>query len=150
MIEKYLLKFCSTEVKIMLTRMKERPEDFKHGRTWRRLVEGVDRNNYPYTWAERMAIRAQWKRLEKDSARQQLLARIMHETIDPTPEESIEDGMSSYLQNLRNMQKQQSQHIRAHISALQGQNSLKSVSTYSAGVTDPRLLYGNPAQGRPL
>lgn len=152
MIEKYLLKFCSTEIKIMLTRMKERPEDFKHGRTWRRLVEGVDKTNYPYTWAERMAIRVQWKRLEKDSARQQLLARILHETIDPTPEESIEDGMSSYLQN-RHMQKQQlqhAQHLRTHVAAMQGQNSLTNVSTYSAGITDPRLIYGNPMQGRPL
>ena len=131
----------------MLTRMKERPEDFKHGRTWRRLVEGIDKSNYPYTWAERMAIRAQWKRLEKDNARQQLLARIMHETIDPTPEESIEDGMGSYLQN---MQKQHSQHLRAHMTALQGQNSRTNLSTYSAGITDPRSLYGNPMQGRPL
>ena len=152
MIAKYLLKFCSTEVKIMITRMKERPEDFKHGSTWRRLVEGVDKNNYPYTWAERMAIRVQWKRLEKDSARQQLLARILHETIDPTPEESIEDGMSLYLQN-RHMQKQQlqhAQHLQAHVTAAQGQVAVSNFMPYPSGFSDPRQLYGNPIQGRPL
>ena len=149
MIAKYLLKFCSTEVKIMITRMKERPEDFKHGRTWRRLVEGVDKNNYPYTWAERMAIRVQWKRLEKDTARQELLARILHETVDPTPEESIEDGISSYLQN-RHMQKAHAAHLQAHVTAAQGQAAVSNFMPYPSGFSDPRQLYGSPMQGRPL
>jgi len=153
MIAKYLLKFCSTEVKIMITRMKERPEDFKHGRTWRRLVEGVDKNNYPYTWAERMAIRVQWKRLEKDTARQELLARILHETVDPTPEESIEDGMSSYVNKVNYMQRAQNAraaHLQAHVTTAQGQVAVSNFMPYPSGFSDPRQLYGSPMQGRPL
>jgi hypothetical protein len=153
MIAKYLLKFCSTEVKIMITRMKERPEDFKHGSTWRRLVEGVDKNNYPYTWAERIVIHTQWQQLEKDTARRQLLARILHETVDPTPEESIEDGMSSYVNKVNYMQRAQNAHaahLQAHVAAMQGQSSLTNISNYPSGFSDPRQLYNNAIQGRPL
>ena len=149
MIAKYLLKFCSTEVKIMITRMKERPEDFKHGSTWRRLVEAVDKRSYSYTWAERIAIRTQWQQLEKDSARRELLARIMYETINPTSEESIEDGISSYLQN-RHMQKARAAHLQAHVTAAQGQVAVSNFMPYPSGFSDPRQLYGSPMQGRPL
>ena len=153
MIAKYLLKFCSTEVKIMITRMKERPEDFKHGSTWRRLVEAVDKRSYSYTWAERIAIRTQWQQLEKDSARRELLARIMYETINPTSEESIEDGMSSYVNKVNYMQRAQNAraaHLQAHVTTAQGQVAVSNFMPYPSGFSDPHQLYGSPMQGRPL
>ena len=42
LIEKFMLKRCSTEVQVMLTRMKERPEDFDYGTGWRKLVDIAD------------------------------------------------------------------------------------------------------------
>ena len=105
-MEKLLFKRCSTEVQLMLTRMKERPEDFNYGTTWRSLAESASEYQFPYTWVERVAIRKQWKKTLQQRKRSELLGRIMNETINPTSKESLEDGMSSYKHQQRYMQAQ--------------------------------------------
>ena len=102
MIEKLLIKRCSTEVQLMLTRMKERPEDFDYGTGWKKLVEIADNQNSPYTNVERKLIRKYWKECQVNRDRKKLLAQIMQQTINPTTREDIEDGVISraYQRNL--------------------------------------------------
>ena len=92
LIEKFMLKRCSTEVQVMLTRMRERPEDFYYGSGWRKLVEIAESNSAPYTKIERKMIRAHWKECKLQQDRTALLAQIMQQTINPTSRESVEDG----------------------------------------------------------
>jgi hypothetical protein len=129
LIEKFMLKRCSTEVQVMLTRMKERPEDFDYGTGWKKLVEISDNERSPYTKVERKLIRAYWKECQLQRDRKKLLAQIMQQTINPTTREDIEDGVISkaYSQNLaRSMMNSQQ--------ALQG--------GILSGYNDPRALYG--------
>lgn len=102
LIDKFLIKRCSTEVQVMLTRMKERPEDFDYGSAWKKLVEIADNTSNPYTKVERKMIRAYWKECQMQRDRKKLLAQIMQQTINPTTREDIEDGVISkaYSQNL--------------------------------------------------
>ena len=102
LIEKFMLKRCSTEVQVMLTRMKERPEDFDYGTGWKKLVEISDNERSPYTKVERKMIRKYWKECQLQRDRKKLLAQIMQQTINPTTREDIEDGVISkaYSQNL--------------------------------------------------
>ena len=128
LIEKFMLKRCSTEVQVMLTRMKERPEDFDYGTGWRKLVEGAEGTSYPYTNIERKLIRKYWKECQHTRNRNELLNRIMSETINPTTRESIEDTLFNkrYAQALAaSMQNSQQ--------ALQG-----GIHTYNG----PRGMYG--------
>ena len=134
-----MLKRCSTEVQLMLTRMKERPEDFDYGTGWKKLVEVADDTRNPYTNIERKLIRKYWKECQLQRDRKKLLAQIMQQTINPTTREDIEDGVISkaYSQNLaRSMMNSQQ--------ALQG----GVLSTYNG----PHGMYGqygqNNAQGR--
>ena len=92
LIEKFMVKRCSTEVQLMLTRMQERPEDFGYHSAWKRLVEIAESNSSPYTKIERKMIRAHWKDCQAQRDRKVLLAQIMQQTINPTSREAIEDG----------------------------------------------------------
>jgi len=92
LIEKFMLKRCSTEVQLMLTRMRERPEDFSYHTGWKKLVEIAETNSSPYTNIERKMIRAYWKECQLQRDRKALLAQIMRQTINPTSRESVEDG----------------------------------------------------------
>ena len=129
LIEKFMLKRCSTEVQVMLTRMKERPEDFDYGTGWKKLVEIADNTNNPYTNIERKMIRKYWRECQVQRDRKKLLAQIMQQTINPTTREDIEDGVISaaYKRSL-------AQSMQATKQALQG-----GVLT---GFNDPRALYG--------
>jgi len=140
LIEKFMLKRCSTEVQVMLTRMKERPEDFDYGSAWKKLVEIADDTRSPYTKIERKLILKYWKECQLQRDRKKLLAQIMQQTINPTTREDIEDGAISkaYYQNL-------AKSMQATKEAVQ--------SGVLSGYNDPRTLYGqygqnNAAQGR--
>jgi len=134
MIEKFLIKRCSTEVQLMITRMKERPEDFDHGTAWRRLAESAEERQFPYTMIERKMIRAQWKKTLQQRKRTELLGRIMNETINPTPtrQDSLEDGLDAY----KYQQQLFSQHLQQHYAKIQT-GATGSMVAY----TDPRGLY---------
>ena len=129
LIEKFMLKRCSTEVQVMLTRMKERPEDFDYGTGWKKLVEVADNERSPYTTVERKLIRKYWKECQMQRDRKKLLAQIMQQTINPTTREDIEDGVISkaYSQNLAR-------------SMMNSQQALQS--GILSGYNDPRALYG--------
>jgi hypothetical protein len=138
-IDKFLIKRCSTEVQVMLTRMKERPEDFDYGSAWKKLVEIADNTNNPYTNVERKMIRKYWKECQVQRDRKKLLAQIMQQTINPTTREDIEDGVISQTYSSR-----LAQSMMNTKQALTGQ--------ILSGFNDPRALYGqygqNNAQGR--
>ena len=137
LIEKFMLKRCSTEVQLMLTRMKERPEDFDYGTGWKKLVEVADNERSPYTNIERKMIRKYWKECQVQRDRKKLLAQIMQQTINPTTREDIEDGVIS---------KRYSQALAASMQATK-QTLRGGVPT--TGYTDPRAMYGSDsgAQG---
>jgi hypothetical protein len=128
LIEKFMLKRCSTEVQVMLTRMKERPEDFDYGSAWKKLVEIADNTNNPYTNIERKLIRKYWKECQLQRDRKKLLAQIMQQTINPTTREDIEDGVISkaYAQNLAQSMMNSQQQLRGAI---------------VGGFNDPRYVY---------
>ena len=141
LIEKFMLKRCSTEVQVMLTRMKERPEDFDYGTGWKKLVEVADNERSPYTKVERKLIRKYWKECQLQRDRKKLLAQIMQQTINPTTREDIEDGVISkaYSQNLARSMMNTKQVLQGGIA--------------STTWTDAHALYGqygqnNAAQGR--
>jgi hypothetical protein len=52
MIEKYLIRFCAQEVRTMITRLHERPDDFDYGTRWRDLAE----TRSGFTWVERKVL----------------------------------------------------------------------------------------------
>lgn len=130
-IEKFLIKRCSTEVQIMLQRMKERPDDFDYGTGWRKLIEIADDSSSPYTSAERRMIRKYWKECKDTRNRNELLRRIMSETINPTTRESIEDSVDSY------------RYTQALVASMQGTNKhIMNGGIYHTGTTDPRAIFG--------
>jgi hypothetical protein len=138
LIDKFLIKRCSTEVQVMLTRMKERPEDFDYGSAWKKLVEIADNQNSPYTNVERKLIRKYWKECQVNRDRKKLLAQIMQQTINPTTREDIEDEVISkrYYQALAASMQATKQTLQSNI---------------ITGHTDPRAMYTThvyPTQGR--
>lgn len=133
-IEKFMLKRCSTEVQVMLTRMKERPEDFDYGTGWRKLVEIADDSSSPYTSIERRMIRKYWKECKDVRTRNELLSRIMSETINPTTRETLEDTLFNR------------RYTQALVASMQGTNKhIMNGGIYHTGTTDPRALYGSDA-----
>jgi hypothetical protein len=139
LIEKFMLKRCSTEVQVMLTRMRERPEDFSYHSGWKRLVEIAETNSSPYTKIERKMIRAYWRECQLQRDRKTLLAQIMQQTINPTSRESVENGaiiMSSAQAKLY------AQQAQMYNQAQQANTSLYSLATQAQGYVDPRSIYG--------
>jgi hypothetical protein len=133
-IEKFYIKQCATEVQIMLERMKQRPEDFDYGTGWRKLVELADSASSPYTPIERKMIRKYWKECQNTRNRNELLSRIMSETINPTTREYMEDAMSGqYTRSLAQSMQNTKQQLASGI-----------LTSY----TDARAIYGNPLQNR--
>ena len=138
LIEKFMLKRCSTEVQVMLTRMKERPEDFDYGTGWKKLVDMADDERSPYTKVERKLIRKYWKECQLQRDRKKLLAQIMQQTINPTTREDIEDGL---------INKRYSQALAASMQATK--EAVRS--GVLSGYNDPHGMYTThvyPTQGR--
>jgi hypothetical protein len=133
LIEKFMLKRCSTEVQVMLTRMRERPEDFSYHSGWKKLVEIAETSNSPYTKIERKMIRAHWRECQLQRDRKALLAQIMQQTINPTSREDVENGAII-------MSKAQAMYNQAL--GQQAQQSLYSQATQAQGYVDPRSIYG--------
>jgi hypothetical protein len=85
MIEKFLIRFCAPEVRTMITRMHERPEDFGYGNRWRDLAE----MRKGFTWVERKVLDKEWAKFKKNEKRREVLSLITREVIDPTPTEGL-------------------------------------------------------------
>jgi hypothetical protein len=136
LIEKFMLKRCSTEVQVMLTRMRERPEDFSYHSGWKRLVEIAEASSSPYTKIERKMIRAYWRECQLQRDRKTLLAQIMQQTINPTSRETVEDGAIIMSAAQAKLYAQQAQQANTSLS------SLYSQATQAQGYVDPRSIYG--------
>ena len=134
LLEKFLIKRCSTEVQIMLVRMKTRPEDFSYGTGWRKLVEIADDSSSPYTNTERKLIRKYWKECKNVRNRNELLSRIMSETINPTPRESLEDTLFN------------KRYTQALAASMQATKQAVTSGVISGSYLDARAVYGNPLQ----
>jgi hypothetical protein len=137
MIDKFLFKRCSTEVQLLLTRMKERPEDFNYGSGWRKLIETAEMSDNAYTKTERFMVLKYWDQCQADRKRNELLSTIMSETINPTKMDA--PVKTQHMQNLMNM------HQR--IAASQYNAAQNLASNYASGYTDSRAMYGSALQG---
>jgi hypothetical protein len=136
MIDKFLFKRCSTEVQLLLTRMKERPEDFNYGSGWRKLIETAEMSDNAYTKTERFMVLKYWGQCQADRKRNELLSTIMSETINPT--KADEPVKTKLLQSLMNTH---SAHVAQHVAAM------NRASNYASGYTDSRAMYGSALQG---
>jgi hypothetical protein len=85
MLEKFLIRFCAPEVRTMITRMHERPDDFIYGSRWRDLVKSKE----GFTWVERKVVAKEWAKFQKNEKRREVLSLITKEVIDPTPTEGL-------------------------------------------------------------
>lgn len=83
MITKLLRKFCSAEVKLMLTHLEEHPEDFDgdiYPCTWYNLLGDVSRQG---TFIEQVVTRNMKQKVFKKLRRDKYLQAIVKQTIDP-------------------------------------------------------------------
>jgi hypothetical protein len=135
MIDKFLFKRCSTEVQLLLTRMKERPEDFNYGSGWRKLIETAEMSDNAYTKTERFMVLKYWNQCQADRKRNELLSTIMSETINPTKaDEPVKTKLLQSLMNTHNA------HLAQHA-------AMNRASNYASGYNDPRAMYGSALQG---
>jgi hypothetical protein len=136
MIEKFLIRFCAQEVRIMITRLHERPDDFTYGTRWRDLAE----TRKGFTWAERMVLDKEWNKFKKNQKRRELLGLITNEVLNPTPKDRW--GLSSH----SNFQALQGQYTASMSTAqmnaaMQRQYALQAQSQQMHGYVDPRAIY---------
>jgi hypothetical protein len=89
MIEKFLIRFCASEVRVMIARMHERPEDFGYGSRWRDLAKARE----GFTWAEQVVLNKEWVKFKKTQKRRELLSLITNEVVNPTSKDKW--GLSS-------------------------------------------------------
>jgi hypothetical protein len=116
MIEKFLIRFCASEVRVMITRLHERPEDFGYGSRWRDLAE----SRQGFTWVERKVLDKEWGKFKKNQKRRELLSLITNEVINPTPKDKwgVAAVTTQNQQALLDMQiKQQLAQYRQDVSA---------------------------------
>jgi hypothetical protein len=131
MIEKFLIRFCAQEVRVMVARLNERPDDFGYGSRWRDLVETKD----GFTWVERKVLAKEWAKFKKNQKRRELLGHITKEVLDPTPKDRW--GFAAQTQGLTaQAYQQQINTIQAQYAAAQ-----KYAQQAMAGYVDPRSLY---------
>lgn len=131
MIEKYLIRFCAQEVRTMITRLHERPDDFDYGTRWRDLAE----MRQGFTWAERKVLDKEWAKFKKNQKRRELLGLITNEVLNPTPK----DRWGFAAQTPGPIQQA---YLTAQINAMQAQYAAQQARGQAmAGYVDPRSLY---------
>jgi hypothetical protein len=131
MIEKFLIRFCASEVRVMVARMHERPDDFTYGSRWRDLVKAKE----GFTWVERKVLAKEWAKFQKNEKRREVLSLITNEVVNPTPKDRW--GLSSPGNfNHSTFYQQQLQH---HQLDMQIQQLAAEYRQY----VDPRALYVN-------
>jgi hypothetical protein len=135
MIEKFLIRFCAQEVRTMITRLNERPDDFAYGSRWRDLAE----MRQGFTWAEQIVLNKEWAKFKKNEKRRELLGRITNEVLNPTAKDrwgfaTQTPGLTA--QALQNHYMQQMNAVQ-QMNAMQNQYAQQAMSGYQ----DPRSLY---------
>ena len=133
MIEKFLIRFCASEVRIMITRLNERPDDFTYGTRWRDIAMSKD----GFTWVERKVLAKEWAKFKKNQKRRELLGLITKEVLDPTPKDQW--GLGSH----SNFQALQGQYTASMSTAQMNayMNAAHNRAQQMSGYNDPRALY---------
>jgi len=133
MIEKFLIRFCAQEVRIMVARLNERPDDFGYGSRWRDLVEARD----GFTWVERKVLAKEWAKFKKNKKRRELLGHITQEVLDPTPKDQDRWGFAAQTQSPI-----QQAYLTAQLNTIQAQYAARQARDQTMpGYVDPRSLY---------
>ena len=132
MIEKFLIRFCASEVRIMITRLHERPDDFSYGTRWRDLAEA----RKGFTWAERKVLDIEWAKFKKNQKRREVLNLITQEVLNPTPKDQW--GLASH----SNFQALQGQYTASMSTAQMNAylNAAQIRAQQMSGYTDPHQL----------
>ena len=131
MIEKFLIRFCASEVRVMVARMHERPEDFWYGSRWRDLAKAKE----GFTWVERKVLAKEWAKFQKNEKRREVLNLITNEVVNPTPKDRW--GLSSP-GNFNHTASYQHQLQQAQLDMQIQQRLADQYRQY----VDPRALYG--------
>lgn len=135
MIEKFLIRFCAQEVRIMVARLNERPDDFGYGSRWRDLVEARD----GFTWVERKVLAKEWAKSKKNKKRRELLGLITKEVLDPSPKDQDRWGFAAQTPGPI-----QQAYLTAQLNTMQAQYAAAQnqyAQQAMAGYVDPRSLY---------
>jgi hypothetical protein len=136
MIEKYLIRFCAQEVRIMITRLHERPDDFDYGTRWRDLAE----TRSGFTWVERKVLDKEWAKFKKNQKRRELLGLITNEVLNPTPRDRW--GALSHSNFAQALQNHSTAAVaRAYTNAAQVNATQNQYAQQMTGYVDPRALY---------
>ena len=126
MIEKFLIRFCASEVRTMITRLHERPDDFNYGSRWRDLAE----MRQGFTRVERKVLDIEWAKFKKNQKRREALNLITNEVLNPTPKER---GLWGY------SQASQQTH---HLDTLRYQMQMANMQNqYASQYNDPQSIY---------
>lgn len=89
MIDKHLRRFCAQEIQIMIAKMEEDYGEFtKYHSAWGRLLEA---QTY-MTKLERFCVRKAKHRAARGYERQQYLAAILKQQLNPMTREELEDN----------------------------------------------------------
>lgn len=131
MIEKFLIRFCAPEVVVMITRLRERPDDFTYGSRWRDLAE----MRQGFTWAERKVLDKEWDKFKKNQKRRELLGLITKEVLDPTPKDRW--GFAAQTRSPI-----QQAYLTAQLNTIQAQYAARQARDQAmSDYVDPRSLY---------
>lgn len=88
MITKVLKRFCSQEVRLLVTHLEEHPEDFTgYDSYWEKLAD----NTHKMTPIEAIVVTRTKKTMFKKLARQKFLGEIVSQTISPRKLNDVED-----------------------------------------------------------
>lgn len=79
MIEKLLIRFCAPEVRMLVARLHERPDDFGYGSVWRNLVTARE----GFTRIERKVLANEWAKVKKSEERRSLLNQVTAQVLNP-------------------------------------------------------------------
>lgn len=112
MIDKFLRRFCAQEVQILIKKLEEDYSAFNgyENQVWRKLLEAkrcrTDLENYCVRKAERRA--------DKSYDRQQYLAAILQQQLNPKTQEEFEDSVPMSQAKMKALYSQQMAQQQAY------------------------------------
>jgi hypothetical protein len=129
MIDKYLRKFCAQEIQILIAKMEDDYGAFSaYHSPWMRLL---DAKRY-MTKIERYCVNKAHARAASGHERQQYLAMILKNQLNPMTREEVEDNSMMDSARYSQMQTYKSQIAQAHAQAQKMQNTANLAAQYNA------------------
>lgn len=129
MIDKYLRKFCAQEIQILIAKMEDDYGAFSaYHSPWMRLLE----TKRYMTKIERYCVNKAHARAASGHERQQYLAMILKNQLNPMTREEVEDNSMMDSARYSQMMAQKMQMAQAHAQAQKMQNTANLAAQYNA------------------